>query len=115
MAELEQVGDELVVTLSAIEMAESIHGDVRVPISAVKSVEVVDDIVHQVHGIKLPGSRWPGRFAIGTFVTHGGVKSFVVVHHDNPKGIRVTLEGTKFDELLIGCPNPESIKQKLGL
>jgi hypothetical protein len=33
MAELRRDGDELVVTLSALEKLESLHGDVRVPMA----------------------------------------------------------------------------------
>ncbi len=43
MAELRVEGDELVLALSALEKAESIHGDIRVPVSSVRDVEVVDD------------------------------------------------------------------------
>ena len=114
MAELTRSGDEVVLTLTTFEKTESLHGDVRVPRSAVREVEVVDDIVHQVHGLKLPGSRWPGKFAVGTFIDWGGTKSFIVVHHDTPRGLRVVLEGARFDELLIGCDDPETTKQELG-
>lgn len=58
MADLVRDGDELVVDLSGIEKAEAVHGDVRVPITAVQRVEVVDDIVHQVHGLRAPGTGW---------------------------------------------------------
>jgi hypothetical protein len=109
MADVARVGDELVVTLTAFEKAEAIHGDVHVPASAVRGVEVVDDIVHEVHGLKLPGSRWPGKFAVGTFVELHGPKSFVVIHHDNPRGVRIALEGAQFDQLLVGCDDPERI------
>lgn len=55
MAELTRDGDELVLTLSTIEKAESVHGDVR-----------------------------------------------------------VRLEGVAFDELLVGCENPEAVKSQIG-
>jgi hypothetical protein len=68
IAELSRDGDELVLTLTALEKAESIHGDIRVPMSSVRDVEVVDDVIHAVHGLKFPGTRWPGRFAIGGII-----------------------------------------------
>jgi hypothetical protein len=108
MAELSRDGDELVLSLSMAEKAESLHGDIRVPLSSVQEVEVVDDIIHAVHGMRLPGSRIPGRFAIGTFV-HDGEKTFAVVHHDTPRGVRVLLEDGAFSELLVGCADPEAI------
>jgi len=108
MAELSRDGDELVLSLSPAEKAESIHGDIRVPCSSVGEVEVVEDIVHAVHGLKFPGSRWPGRFAVGTFVRSTGEKSFAVVHHDTARGVRVRLVAGPFAELLVGCADPEA-------
>ncbi len=118
MAELTRDGDELVLTLSALEKAESIHGDIRVPVSSVRDVEVVDDVIHAVHGLKFPGTRWPGRFAIGRIIgpieTKTFGKTFAVVHHDTPRGLRVRLQGAAFDELLVGCEDPEAVKSRIG-
>jgi len=117
MAELSRDADELVLTLSGIEKAESLHGDIRVPASSVSDVEVVDDIIHEVHGIKFPGSRWPGRFAVGRIIgpiedkTFG--RTFAVVHHDTPRGVRVRLEGAAFDQYLIGAEDPEAVRSRI--
>ena len=110
MAELSWDGDDLVVGLSALEKAEAAHGDIRVPASSVRDVEVLDDVVHAVHGLKFPGARWPGRFAIGTFYLPGETKTFAVVHHDTPRGLRVRLDDAAFDELVVGCADPEAAK-----
>lgn len=115
MAELTRVGDELVVKLSRLEEVEAGRRDVRVPVSSVREVEVVDDAVQAVPGLKVIGSGWPGRFAIGTY--SGGpnhVKTFAVVHHDYPKGLRVQLEGQRFDQLVISCQDPEEMLSRLG-
>jgi hypothetical protein len=108
VAELSRDGDDLVVTLSTAEKAEAVHGDIRVPISSVRGVEVVDDVVHAVPGFKAVGAAWPGRFAIGTF-RGDGRKTFAAVHHGTPGGVRVELEGAKFDELLIGAVDPAAM------
>ena len=116
MAELIRDGTDLVVALSHLEKVEAAHGDLRVPFSSVRSVEVVDDAVHAVPGLKLIGSGWPGRFAIGTY--SGGsheVKTFAVVHHDHPRGLRVQLEGDRFDQLIVSCEDPEDTRRRLGL
>jgi hypothetical protein len=114
MAEVERDGEELVVRLSAAEKAEAVHGDIRVPMSSVRAVEVVDDAVHAVNAYrKSIGAAWPGRFVIGTFRSDG-VKTFAVVHHNTPRGVKVQLEGANFDELLVGCDNPESIAGHIG-
>jgi hypothetical protein len=114
VAELNWDGDELVLTLSMLEMVESIHGDIRVPMSSVRGVDVLDDVIHAVHGLKFPGTRWPGRIAVGRFIGQKGKKAFAVVHHDTPRGLRVRLGGAAFDELLVGCEDPEAVKRRLG-
>jgi hypothetical protein len=107
MAELSRDGDELVLALSMAEKAESLHGDIRVPLRSVQDVDVVEDIIHAAHGMRLPGTSLPGRVAIGTFV-HDGEKTFAVVHHDTPRGVRVRLAEGPFAELLVGCADPEA-------
>lgn len=115
MAGLERDGDDLVIVLTALEKAEAVHGDVRVPWSSVTGIDVVEDVVHAVPGWKVIGSAWPGRFAIGTF--DGGsdkVKTFAVVHHDNLRGVRVRLQGAHYDEVVVSCADPESVVSELG-
>jgi len=43
VAELQLEGRELVLHLSGAEKAEAVHGDRRVPLSALRGVEVLDD------------------------------------------------------------------------
>jgi hypothetical protein len=114
MAELSPEGNELVVHLSLAEKAEAVHGDIRVPMSSVRQVEVVDDAVHAVNAFtKSVGAAWPGLFVIGTFHSQGS-KVFAVVHHNTPRGVRVKLEGANFDELLVGCDAPEAVAARLS-
>ena len=115
MAELSRDGDELVVRLSTLEKAEAAHGDVRIPFSSVRGAEVVDDAAHAVPGWKVIGAGWPGSFAIGTY--SGGPddqKTFAVVHRDSPEGVKVTLEGAKFDLIVVSCEDPEAVMRQLG-
>lgn len=113
MAELTREGDELVLTLDSLEKVESLHGDVRMPVSSVQSVDVVDDVIHQVYGVKLPGTRWPGKIAVGTFISFSGTRTFAVIHHDQPRGLVVKLNGATFDEIVIGCDEPEAMKARI--
>ena len=107
MAELSVEGDELVVRLRPVEKLEAVHGEVRVPLGSVKTVEVLDDAVHAVHGIRV-GTGVPGSIAIGTF-TSRDAHIFAVVHHDTRRGVRIGLEGAQFDELIVGCEDPEAV------
>jgi hypothetical protein len=38
-----------------------------------------------------------------------------VVHHDTPRGLRVRLEGSSYDEWIVGCADPEAVAAGLGL
>ena len=107
MAELRRDGDDLVVALSVAEKAEALHGDIRVPASSVRDMEVVEDAIHTVSAWrKTVGAAWPGRFAIGTFRDADG-KVFAAVHHDTPRGVKVALEGANFDALVVGWRIPK--------
>lgn len=107
MAECVVEGDELVVRLRAVEKLEAVHGEVRVPLQSVRAVEVLDDAVGEVHGFRV-GTGIPGSVAIGTFTSRDAY-IFAVVHHDTPRGVRVDLEGAQFDQLIVGCDDPEAV------
>ncbi len=36
-------------------------------------------------------------------------KIFAAVHHDTPRGVRVRLEGTAWNEWIVGCADPEAV------
>jgi uncharacterized protein len=116
MAELRIDGNELVLHLTAAEKIEGVHGDLRAPLSAVRGVEVLD-AAHApvgVHaGIKI-GTRIPGVVEVGT-VQGPTRRLFAAVHRDTPRGLRVRLEGTGYDEWIVGCADPEAVAAGLGL
>ncbi len=111
MAELVIEGSDLVVRLNAVEKLEAVHGGVRVPCASIKTVEVLDDAMGAIHGIRV-GTGIPGSVAVGTFSSRTA-KIFAVVHHDTPRGVRVGLDGAAFDELIVGCDDPEAITSAL--
>ncbi|MGO8864276.1 MAG: hypothetical protein ACLQRH_26400 [Acidimicrobiales bacterium] len=111
MAELIVDGDQLVVRLRAVEKVEAVHGEVQVPLQSVRAVEVLDDAIAAVHGIRV-GMGITGSVAVGTY-NSGDAKIFAVVHHDTPRGVRVDLEGAQFDQLIVGCDDPEAVAAAL--
>ena len=115
VAELEVAGSELILRLSAIEKAEAVHGDLRVPLSAVQSVEVLDDAheMTRLNGFKV-GMRVPG-WACVAVVRRDGRKMFIAVHHDTPRGVRVVIDGGSYSEWVVGATDPESVIAKLDL
>jgi hypothetical protein len=108
MAELTREGDELVVRLTRGERVEGLHGDLRFPASAVRTVTVLNDAMAAVHGIRAPGTDVPGVVKVGTYHSRGRT-TFVAVHHHTRRGVRVTLEGAEYDELIVSCHEPETV------
>ena len=116
MAELRTEGDELVLHLSDAEKVEGVHGDLRVPRSAVSGVEILDD-AHAAAGIRSGlkiGTRIPGVIEVGS-VEGRTRRLFAAVHHDTPRGLRVSLEGSSYDEWVVGCDDPEAVAVRLDL
>lgn len=114
MAELHIEADQLVLHLSAAEKLEGVHGDLRAPLAAVGAIEVLDD-AHAPAGIRAGvkiGTRIPGVIEVGTAQ---GLKRriFAAVHHDTPRGLRVRLQSTSFDEWIVGCADPEAVAAQL--
>ena len=115
MAELQLEGSELVLHLSGAEKAEAVHGDLRVPLSAIRDVEVLEDARSWTGidaGFKV-GMRVPGVATVATVRGHGE-KVFVAVHRDTPRGVRVRLQGAPWDEWIVGCADPETVAATLA-
>jgi hypothetical protein len=116
VAELEVEDGELILRLSGVEKAESVHGDLHVPLSTVRSVEVIDDAHEMTRvgtGFKV-GMRIPGSATVAV-VRRADRKMFVAVHHDTPRGLRVLLDGDSYDEWIVGATNPEAVIAGLHL
>ena len=120
MATISKQGDQLIVSLSGIEKVETIRGGFEIPLQAVRSVEVLEDPINEVHGLnpshaKLYGMYVPGKTAVGVFLNGqpNEEPAFIAVHHHDKRGVRITLEDAKYSELLIGSENPEAVVQLL--
>jgi len=107
VAECVVEGEQLVVRLSAIEKLESVHPDFEVPLSAIRSVEVAENLMTLVHGMRV-GTGIPGSTAVGTF-TSKTARIFGAIHHGEHRGVRIVLDGQDYDEILIGCDDAETV------
>ena len=107
MAECVVSGDQLIVRLSTAERLEAVHGEVAVPLSSIRSVDVAENLMTFVHGLRV-GTGIPGSTAVGTF-TSKTARIFGVVHHGQHRGVRIVLEGADFDEILVSCDDPEKV------
>jgi hypothetical protein len=105
-----------VLHLSGAEKVESVHGDLRAPLSAVRGVEVLDN-AHRAAGFRAGvkiGTRIRGVVEVG--IIQGRTRRlFVAVHHNTPRGLRIDLDGTQFDEWIVSCADPEAVAARLGL
>jgi hypothetical protein len=112
MAEIIIEGENLVLKLSKLEAIASVHGDVAVPLSSLRSVEVLDDAHEPAdHGFKV-GERLPGHSEMGRVFSEGK-RLFVEVHHSTPRGLRITFADAGFDEWIVGVTDPESMAETL--
>lgn len=107
MAELVVDGEELVVRLSGWERAAAIRSDVRVPVTAVRSVTLEPDPWHSLRGIRSPGTGWPGVIAYGTRRMTGDRPDFSAVLRRRPT-VKVELDPpSEFAELLVSVSDGE--------
>jgi len=111
MAVLRLERDELVLHLSWGEKIAGLHGDIRVPSAAVTAVDVVDDPVAAVAGIRAPGLAIPRFTKVGTW-RGGGERRFVVVRRGRP-AVRVRLAGQRHSELLVSVPDARAVRDRL--
>ncbi len=107
MADLRPDGDDLVLHLGTREKAEGFHGDIRVPLSSVTAVRVVDDPWGELRGMRAPGTGLPGVIAVGTRRGSFG-KDFAAVHGQGP-GVVVELDGTEYGRFVITADDPASV------
>jgi hypothetical protein len=105
MANLLVDDDEVTVSLSAAEKLEALHGDVRVPRSAVLQVRVVPDGMDEVHGLKIPGTGLRGVIMVGTWRSGQSV-TFSVCHGNRP-AVVLELTGQPYDRIVVTVDNPE--------
>jgi hypothetical protein len=120
MAEITREGNEIVLKLSTGERIMAVHRDVRVPISAVQSVDVVDEPIRRIQGLKprnfkVAGGYWPGWFAYGSFFDGSvGQRLFAAVNRRKPRGLEITLDGAKYARLIVSLDHPDAVKTALS-
>ncbi len=107
MAELIVDGDELVVRLSGWERAAAFHGDVTVPLSAVRELSVEARPWAVLRGIRAPGTGFPGVIAYGVRRLTGERPDFVAILRRRPV-VRIELDPpAEFSRLLISVADPD--------
>jgi hypothetical protein len=119
MADIAREGHEIVLKLSAGERILVLRGDVRVPLSAVKSVDIVDGPIRRIQGLKprnfkVYGAYWPGWFAYGSFFDGAASQRlFAAINGRKPRGLEITLDGAKYTRLIVSLDHPDAAKTAL--
>lgn len=120
MANIAREGDEIVLKLSTGERIIAMRRDVRVPLSAVRSVDVIDKPLRRIQGLKprnfkVFGGYWPGWFAYGSFFD-GTVRQllFAAVNGRKPRGLEITLDGATYTRLIVSLDHPDAAKTALA-
>ena len=107
MAKMIVDGPDLVVGLSWLEKLGAFRGNVRVPLSAVRSAEPEPDPWGALRGIRAPGTGIPGVIACGTRRYDGG-RDFAAVLGGRP-AVRVDLgQESPFGRLVVSVNDPDS-------
>lgn len=118
MATLIRDGGDLVITLATSERIEAmgLNAEIRLPMSAVRKVEVVEDPIHEIHGLrprnfKITGTYVPGKTAVGTFLDGSLSKRlFAAVHDNQRRGVRISLdEAVHFNDIILSLDDPEDV------
>jgi len=101
-------GDDLVVGLTRLEKLAALRGDVRVPLSAVRSVVVEPHPWLALRGVRAPGTGLPGVVAYGVRRLTGDRMDFAALRARQP-AIRVELDApSQFARLLVSLADPAS-------
>ncbi|MGH9069886.1 MAG: hypothetical protein ACRDX8_01650 [Acidimicrobiales bacterium] len=111
MAQLAIQGDELIVRLTKVEKVNALRGDVRVPLKAVTTVDVVDEPFEALYGDRNPGTQVGHIVAVGKW-QGVGCTTFAALHRGQ-RAVRVMLDGVDLDEFLIGIDDPEGWVEQL--
>ena len=106
MARLIVDGTDLVVGLSWLEKLGAVHGNVRVPLRAVRSAAAEPDPWQTLHGTKLAGTGIPGVAVLGTRYFDGG-RDFAAVVGRRP-AVRAELgQEAPYAQLLVSVDDAE--------
>jgi hypothetical protein len=98
-------GDQLVLRLSWLERLAAFRGDVRVPLSAVRAVEVERAPWSALRGMRAPGAGFPGVIAYGVRRLGGARPDFAAILGGRP-AVRVELDSpSSFARLLVSVEN----------
>ncbi len=99
MAQLIVEGDNVVVRLTRMEKFLAFHGDVRVPLRAIRRIRTPSSPWLIVRGWRSTGVSVPGLLSLGRR-RHGSGYDFTVMFKDRPTVV-LECNGTEFGEVVV--------------
>ena len=103
MAQLEIDPSDVVVRLKGSEKFWGLHGNIRIPLSAVRSVSSQSNPWMRMRGWRMAGVGIPGRIALGTW-RHGHGYDYYVVRRREP-AVEIETNAGRFSRFLISYPD----------
>ncbi len=111
MATVDIDGGDVVVRLSSLEKLGSLHGDVRIPLSAVTSVRVSVKPWSELRGMRFPGTGFPGVIALCTRRGRG-IHDFSAVYGRRP-AVVIDAQGADFGRVTVTCDDPQTVADRI--
>ena len=102
-------GDALEIRLRPWERLAGLLADLRVPLSAVREVDVLDDALTAPRGVRAPGLAVPG-VRYGTWRGRG--RQWVAVRRGVP-ALRLELDGQRYDSVAVSAPDARALAAQL--
>jgi len=99
------------IQFTRLEKIAGLVRDLEVPLSAVRSVSVEADGLAAARGVRAPGLGLPGVRKVGTWRGRGR-RALVSVRRDQP-ALRLSLEGSRFTEVLLGSDRAQEYADQL--
>lgn len=111
MAQIKRTGAYLDIVLTPFEKLMALHRGVRVPLSSITAVNVVERPLDEVQGFRAPGLHVPSRHKIGTWRASGR-RTFAVARAQQT-AVRIDLDDGKYDTLIISVPDAAAVAQDI--
>lgn len=116
MADLLIDGDTLRIALSVSERVLALHGrDIEIPLADIVDVVVVDDVMAELEGLRMPGTGIPAVLAIGTWRGHDGdsvFHDFALIHRVG-SGVVIVARNAAYRRVLLSADDPAGMAASL--